>query len=103
MTVRETLAAVEVIRQAGQHPEDQCPSLIEGALHMAENPLKIRQVHHLEFYVGNAKQAAYYYRNAFGFSQFAYAGLETGQRDRTSYALAQGTLRLVLTAAQRSD
>ena len=69
---------------------------------MTDNPLKIRQVHHLEFYVGNAKQAAYYYRNAFGFSQFAYAGLETGQRDRTSYALTQGTLRFVLTAAQHS-
>ena len=46
---------------------------------MSDNPLKLRQIHHVEFWVGNAKQAAYYYRKAFGFSQFAYAGLETGQ------------------------
>jgi len=69
---------------------------------MSNNPLKIRQVHHLEFYVGNARQADYYYRNAFGFSRFAYSGLETGARDRSSYALRQGTLRLVMTAAQES-
>ena len=48
---------------------------------MADNPLKLRQIHHVEFWVGNAKQAAFFYRKAFGFSQFAYSGLETGQRD----------------------
>ena len=46
-----------------------------------DNPLKLRQIHHVEFWVGNAKQAAFYYRKAFGFSQFAYSGLETGSRD----------------------
>lgn len=70
---------------------------------MSDNPLKIRQVHHIEFYVGNAKQADYYYRNAFGFSRIAYSGLETGQRDRTSYALRQGTIRLVMTSPQCGD
>ncbi len=45
---------------------------------MQDNPLKLRQIHHVEFWVGNAKQAAFFYRNAFGFSQVAYAGLETG-------------------------
>ncbi|MBI1764148.1 MAG: 4-hydroxyphenylpyruvate dioxygenase [Acidobacteria bacterium] len=62
-----------------------------------KNPLKIRQVHHIEMYVGNAKQADYYYRNAFGFDRVAYTGLETGNREQCSYALQQGTFRLLLT------
>jgi 4-hydroxyphenylpyruvate dioxygenase len=62
-----------------------------------ENPLKLRKIHHVEFLVGNAKQAAFYYRNAFGFSQVAYRGLETGTRDRASYVVAQGKARFVLT------
>jgi 4-hydroxyphenylpyruvate dioxygenase len=64
---------------------------------MSSNPLKIRQVHHIELYVGNAKQADYYYRNAFGFDRVAYTGLETGNREQCSYALQQGTFRLLLT------
>lgn len=52
---------------------------------------------HLEFFVGNAKQSAYYYRAAFGFRLKAYAGLETGVRDRASYLLEQGNIRFVLT------
>ena len=65
---------------------------------MSDNPLKLKSIHHVEFWVGNAKQAAYFYRQAFGFSQIAYAGLETGQRDHTSYALSQGKARLVVTS-----
>src|ERR1700732_3434369 len=65
---------------------------------MSDNPLKLRSIHHVEFWVGNARQAAYFYRQAFGFSQIAYAGMETGQRDRTSYALAQGKARLLLSS-----
>jgi 4-hydroxyphenylpyruvate dioxygenase len=68
-----------------------------------DNPLKLKSIHHVEFWVGNARQAAYYYRQAFGFSQIAYAGLETGQRDRTSYALSQGKARLVVTSPLDSD
>ncbi len=64
---------------------------------MAGNALNIRQVHHIEMYVGNAKQADYYYRNAFGFDRIAYTGLETGNREQCSYALQQGTFRLLLT------
>jgi len=64
---------------------------------MADNPLRLKSIHHVEFWVGNAKQAAYYYRQALGFSQFAYAGLETGRRDAASYALQQGKARIVLT------
>ncbi len=64
---------------------------------MNNNPLKIRQVHHIELYVGNAKQADYFYRNAFGFDRIAYTGLETGNREQCSYALQQGTFKLLLT------
>jgi 4-hydroxyphenylpyruvate dioxygenase len=56
---------------------------------------------HVEFYVGNAKQAAHYYRTAFGFRWIAYQGPETGVRDRASYVLEQGKIRLVLTAPLR--
>ncbi len=65
---------------------------------MAENPLKLKRIHHIEFYVGNAKQAAFYYRNAFGFSNAAYAGLETGVRDHSSYVLRQNKIQFVLTS-----
>jgi 4-hydroxyphenylpyruvate dioxygenase len=54
---------------------------------------------HLELWVGNAKQAAYYYEHAFGFHLTAYAGPETGIRDRASYVIEQGDIRLVLTTA----
>ena len=69
---------------------------------MVENPLKLKSIHHVEFWVGNAKQAAYFYQHAFGFSQIAYSGLETGARDRASYALAQGKARLMLTSPLES-
>src|SRR5204862_7537346 len=58
---------------------------------------------HLELWVGNAKQAAYFYEHAFGFDRVAYAGPETGVRDRASYVLEQGEIRLVLTSAMRAD
>jgi 4-hydroxyphenylpyruvate dioxygenase len=59
-------------------------------------PLPLKEIHHVELLVGNAKQAAFYYRNAFGFSQIAYAGPETGVRDQASYVLYQGQIRLVV-------
>jgi 4-hydroxyphenylpyruvate dioxygenase len=68
-----------------------------------ENPLKLRQIHHIEFWVGNAKQAAFFYRHAFGFSEVAYAGLETGRRDACSYVLQQGKARFVLTTPLTPD
>ncbi len=64
---------------------------------MPTNPLRLKSIHHVEFWVGNARQAAYFYRRGFGFSQTAYAGLETGQREHTSYVLSQGRIRFVLT------
>jgi 4-hydroxyphenylpyruvate dioxygenase len=60
------------------------------------NPLKLKRIHHVEFWVGNAKQASFYYRKAFGFSQLAYSGLETGNRGFASYVMAQGRVRFVL-------
>ncbi|HEX6177867.1 MAG TPA: 4-hydroxyphenylpyruvate dioxygenase [Thermoanaerobaculia bacterium] len=61
-----------------------------------ENPLKLKKVHHVEFWTGNAKQSSYFYRKAFGFSQLAYSGLETGNRDTASYVLSQGKIRFIL-------
>jgi 4-hydroxyphenylpyruvate dioxygenase len=58
---------------------------------------------HVELYVGNAKQSAHYYKTAFGFQTLAYAGPETGVRDRASYVLEQGKIRLVLTSPLKSD
>jgi 4-hydroxyphenylpyruvate dioxygenase len=58
---------------------------------------------HLELWVGNAKQSAYFYEHAFGFTRIAYAGPETGVRDRASYVLEQGDIRLVLTSGLRGD
>ena len=63
-----------------------------------QNPLGLKKIHHVEFYVGNAKQAEFYYRKAFGFSRHAYAGLETGNRESTSYVMRQGNINFVLTA-----
>jgi 4-hydroxyphenylpyruvate dioxygenase len=58
---------------------------------------------HLEFYVGNAKQSAHYYQTAFGYELVAYSGPETGIKDRASYVLRQGKIRLVLTTSLHPD
>jgi 4-hydroxyphenylpyruvate dioxygenase len=58
---------------------------------------------HVELWVGNAKQSAYYYEQAFGFQPVAYSGPETGVRDRASYVLQQGAIRFVVTSALRPD
>ncbi len=69
----------------------------------AADPMPLHGIDHLELYVGNAAQATYFYSRAFGFRPVAYAGLETGLRDRTSHVLEQGRVRLVLTGTLRSD
>lgn len=69
----------------------------------AENFLPINGTDYIEFYVGNAKQAAHYYQTAFGFQPLAYAGPETGVKDRASYVLIQGKIRIVLTTGLKSD
>ncbi|MEL7065114.1 MAG: 4-hydroxyphenylpyruvate dioxygenase, partial [Bacteroidota bacterium] len=58
--------------------------------------LPIKAIDYIEFYVGNAKQAAHFYKTAFGFQTYAYAGPETGVRDRVSYVLVQDKIRLIL-------
>ena len=70
---------------------------------MPNAPLPLKKVHHVELLVGNAKQAAYFYRKAFGFSQLAYAGPETGKRGQASYVLAQGNVRLVVSTPLTPD
>lgn len=70
---------------------------------MTDDFLPIKGIDHIEFYVGNAKQAAYFYRTGFGFSLVAYSGPETGSRETASYVLEQGDIRLVLTTALGPD
>lgn len=70
---------------------------------MTDDFLPINGTDHIEFYVGNAKQASLFYQHCMGFELVAYAGPETGMRDRTSYVLQQNKVRFVLTTALRPD
>jgi 4-hydroxyphenylpyruvate dioxygenase len=74
-------------------------TLTQNQTSQAVDFLPLNGTDHIEFYVGNAKQSAYYYQAAFGYKLVAYAGPETGLRDRTSYVLQQGKIRLVLTTS----
>ncbi len=76
---------------------------LEKIFEGAQDFLPLLGTDYVEFYVGNAKQAAHYYKTAFGYQSLAYAGLETGVRDRVSYVLKQDKIRLVLTTALTSD
>jgi 4-hydroxyphenylpyruvate dioxygenase len=73
-----------------------------GASHEADF-MPLHGIDHVELWVGNAAQASYYFRNAFGFAEVAYRGLETSDRETTSHVLQQGNIRLVLTGTLRSD
>ena len=64
--------------------------------------MPINGTDYVEFYVSNAKQAAHFYKTAFGFSSFAYSGLETGNRETESYVLAQDKIRFVFTSPLKS-
>ncbi len=68
-----------------------------------EDFLPLKGTDYVEFYCGNAKQSSYFYRTAFGFQLVAYAGPETGIRDRASYVLQQGKIRIVLTSPMHPD
>lgn len=70
---------------------------LEKIFEGAQDFLPLLGTDYVEFYVGNAKQAAHYYKTAFGFQSLAYSGLETGVKDKVSYVLQQGKIRLVLT------
>ena len=65
--------------------------------------LPLQGTDYVEFYVGNAKQAAHYYKTAFGFQALAYAGPETGIKDRASYAVRQNKLTFVFTTPIRAN
>ena len=70
---------------------------------MSQDFLPLNGTDHIEFWVGNAKQSAYYYQIAWGFELIAYSGPETGVRDRASYVLQQGKIRFVLTSSMHPD
>ncbi|MEI6816121.1 MAG: 4-hydroxyphenylpyruvate dioxygenase [Bacteroidota bacterium] len=70
---------------------------------MSTDFLPLNGTDHIEFYVGNAKQASYFYQHAFGFELIAYAGPETGVRDRASYVLKQGKIQMVFTTSIQPD
>jgi 4-hydroxyphenylpyruvate dioxygenase len=79
------------------------PQTLEHPRAVEEDFLPLNGTDHIEFYVGNARQAAHYYRTAFGFQFAAYRGPETGVRDRASYVLVQNKIRLVLTTPLQPD
>lgn len=76
---------------------------LEKIFEGAQDFLPLLGTDYVEFYVGNAKQAAHFYKTAFGYQSIAFAGLETGVRDRTSFVIGQGKIRIVLTSALNSD
>jgi 4-hydroxyphenylpyruvate dioxygenase len=65
---------------------------------MSQSDIPLRRIDHVRFFVGNARQSAYFYRNAFGFDVLAYAGLETKTRHEAGYVLRQGNITFVLTS-----
>jgi 4-hydroxyphenylpyruvate dioxygenase len=69
----------------------------------AQDFMPLHGIDHIELWVGNAAQASWYFTHAYGFTEVAYLGLETGERERTSHVLEQGRVRLVLTGTLRSD
>src|SRR5271155_1790345 len=70
---------------------------------MAADVMALKRIDHVRMFVGNARQSAYFYRNAFGFEVIAYAGLETGVRHEACYVLRQGDITLVLASPLRAD
>jgi 4-hydroxyphenylpyruvate dioxygenase len=66
---------------------------------LKNDALPIEGIDYVELYVGNAKQASYFYKNGFGFTPVAYSGPETGVKDKTSYLMQQGDIRLLLTSS----
>ena len=81
----------------------EIPAFHAGSSIDRQDFLPLKGTDHVEFYVGNARQAAHFYRTAFGMSLVAYAGPETGQRDRASYVVQQGKIRFVLTTPLSSN
>ena len=76
---------------------------LEKIFEGAQDFLPLLGTDYIEFYVGNAKQAAHFYKTAFGFQSLAYRGLETGSKESVSYVVKQGKIKLVLTTALNSQ
>jgi len=76
---------------------------LEKIFEGAQDFLPLLGTDYVEFYVGNAKQSAHYYKTAFGYQSFAYKGLETGSKEEVSYVLKQDKIRLVLTTPLNSN
>ena len=70
---------------------------------MTDHDMPLKRIDHVRFFVGNARQSAYFYRNAFGFDVVAYAGLETGVKHEASYVLRQGGITFVLASPLRAE
>ena len=70
---------------------------------MSTDAMALKRIDHVRMFVGNARQSAYFYRNAFGFDVIAYAGLETGVRHEAGYVLRQGQITFVLASPLRPD
>src|SRR5207248_9423656 len=87
-------------RSARGHPRIQVTGV---EIAMSKDPLSLRKIDHVRFFVGNARQSAYFYRNAFGFDVLAYAGLETGVRHEAGYVIRQGQITFVLTSPLTPD
>ena len=85
------MATEELFRDRGAVASAVAPPVSD------DDRMPVHGIDHVELYVGNAAQAAFYFVHAFGFTETAYAGLETGRRDRVSHVLEQGRIRLVLT------
>jgi 4-hydroxyphenylpyruvate dioxygenase len=109
--VAEAARAARVASSSPSPPRSPCSTGPEAGQwkgrryhqRVAEDFMPIENWDHLELWVGNAKQAAYFYERALGFTRTAYAGPETGVRDRASYLLEQGDIRLVLTSGLRGE
>ena len=90
-------------RAPGSNGTGQVREATADARAEQKDTFPIQGIDYVEFYVGNAKQAANYYRTVLGFSVTAYAGPETKVRDRASYVLEQSKIRLVMTAPMRPE
>jgi 4-hydroxyphenylpyruvate dioxygenase len=93
---RPDTTALGAANQSGAHVN-------KNAYAEAKDFLPLNGLDHVEFWVGNARQAAHYYRTLWGFTPIAYAGLETGVRDRTSYVLRRNDITLVVTGGLTPD
>src|SRR5215831_14470581 len=96
-------APTPITNSASPHGVTSMPETLAQSAQADKDFLPLNGTDHVEFYVGNARQAAHYYRTAFGFQLAAYRGPETGVRDRACYVLVQNKIRFVLTTALQPD